>query len=128
MEGYIEELLLDIKDTMPDIYENIKIETEIDISLPLNKSIYIGIIINELVTNSYKYAFENNKGTIFISLHKKMQEYILIIRDNGKGFIYDKEEKSLGLNLIHTLVSQQLKGKIEMLTEGMTQYTIRFTV
>jgi len=126
MKEYIDELLLDIQETMPD-NNSVEIQTDINISLSLNKSIYIGIIINELVTNAYKYAFESDKGLIFISLHKKAQEYVLIIRDNGKGFVYDKEKASLGLNLIQTLVSQQLNGKIEMVTNGMTQYTIRFS-
>ena len=126
IKEYIDELLLDIQETMPD-NNSVEIQTDINISLPLNKSIYIGIIINELVTNAYKYAFESDKGLIFISLHKKAQEYVLIIRDNGKGFVYDKEKASLGLNLIQTLVSQQLNGKIEMVTNGMTQYTIKFS-
>lgn len=127
MDEYINELLIDIQETMLDDTNPIEIQTDVDISLSLSKSIYIGIIINELVTNAYKYAFDNNQGLIFISLHEQLGEYTLIIRDNGKGFTYDKKKKSLGLKLIHTLISQQLNGKVAMMTKDMTQYTIRFS-
>jgi len=129
MEEYIDSLLGDIEESMCDTHYNIEIETEIEASLPLRKSVYIGLIINELVTNSYKYAFENiEKGLIYISLFKKNQEYILTIKDNGRGFLYNEESKSLGLKLIQALVSEQLKGEIEMQTDNSTQYTIRFKV
>jgi two-component sensor histidine kinase len=81
-----------------------------------------------LVTNTHKYAFNELGGKIFISLKQKENSFILIIRDNGKGFDYEKENKSLGLKLIHSLVLQQLRGEIEMLTENSTQYTIRFSL
>ena len=128
MQEYIESLLSDIQDSMCYIEDcNIYIETEIDTSLALDKSIYVGIIINELATNSYKYAFHDMKGSIFISLHENAGIYTLIIKDNGKGFHYDKKTKSLGIKLIHTLVSQQLHGEITMMTEGATHYIIRFS-
>jgi len=125
MEEYIESLLLDIGDS---ICMDCDIELNIDVkaTLPLRKAVYLGIIINELITNSYKYAFINNKGSIYISLHQKSGEYVLLIRDSGRGFEYNKESDSLGLKLIQNLVVEQLQGDIEMITDNMTQYTIRF--
>ncbi len=127
MQEYIESLLTDIQDSMCDMDCDIQIETEIHASLPLDKSVYVGIIINELATNAYKYAFDREKGIIFISLDENEGMYTLVIKDNGKGFNYDKKTKSLGIRLIQTLVSQQLNGEIEMHTNGLTQYTIRFS-
>ena len=128
MEEYIEALLLDLEKSLCETDCDIEIETDISALLPLRESVYIGIIINELVTNAHKYAFDELGGEIFISLKQKEQSFTLIIRDNGKGFIYDKENKSLGLKLIDSLVTQQLRGKIEMLTENSTQYSIKFSL
>ncbi len=128
MEEYIESLLLDLEESLCETNCDIKVKTNIDAVLPLRESVYIGIIINELVTNAHKYAFDEQGGQILISLKQENQSFTLVIQDNGKGFIYDKENKSLGLKLIHSLVMQQLRGEIEMLTENSTQYTIRFSL
>jgi len=126
MEEYIEALLLDIESSMFHKGSNIHLKTEINASLPLRKAVYIGIIINELVTNSYKYAFENQEGIVSITLYKEQQTYHLIVSDNGKGFIYNEENESLGLKLIQTLILEQLKGTLKMETKGSTDYKIEF--
>ena len=126
MEEYIESLLLDIEESMIYLDDDIEIETNIKASLPIGKAVYIGIIINELVTNAYKYAFDKNRGKISVDLYQKDKDYVLIIADNGKGFTYNKEHDSLGLKLIHALSLEQLKGKIEMQTQPSTKYTITF--
>jgi len=125
MEEYIESLLLDIEDSMLSD-KDIKLESNIKASLPLGKAVYIGIIINELVTNAYKYAFVNTKGEIFVYLYQKDKDYLLVVADNGKGFTYNKEHHSLGLKLIQTLVLEQLKGEIEMETKIFSKYIIKF--
>ena len=128
MQEYINALLLDLVESMCGSDCNVEVKTDISAELPLRESIYVGIIINELVTNAYKYAFDGRRGEIFISLKQKNNEFILIVRDNGNGFIYNKDSKSLGLKLIHSLVIQQLKGEIEMISKNLTQYTIRFSL
>jgi len=128
MDEYVESLLQDMQESMAEVHHEIEIKTDIDAMIPLRESVYIGIIINELVTNAYKYAFEGDGGCIFIALHKEKEEYVLIVCDNGQGFVYNKESQSLGLKLIHALVYEQLKGDIEMKTNGLTEYTIRFSI
>jgi two-component sensor histidine kinase len=129
MEEYIDSLMLDIHETMCYANCNIQIETDIQATLPLRESVYIGLIINELVTNAYKYAFCNQEhGTITITLRQINQHYTLIIKDTGEGFVYNKENDSLGLKLIHTLIHEQLRGTIEMSTQGSTCYTIKFKI
>ena len=73
----------------------------------------IGIIINELIVNSLKHAFpENEKGIIKVSLHKKENQLILIIADNGQGFTKKKnKEKSFGMKLIKSL-ARKLKADL----------------
>jgi len=128
MDEYVESLLQDIQASMDEVHHEIEIETDIDAMIPLRESVYIGIIINELVTNAYKHAFEGDKGRIAISMHKEKEEYVLMFGDNGKGFMDNKESQSLGLKLIHALVYEQLKGDIEMKTHGLTEYIIRFSL
>jgi len=126
MEEYVESLVEDIHDSMCDNNCMIDIEIDVDVMLSLKKSVYVGLIINELVTNSYKYAFDKLEGFIEIELHEEMNLFTLKIKDNGVGFIYDKESTSLGLKLIHALVKEQLNGSIEMNTLNKTEYIIKF--
>ncbi|MFK5977231.1 MAG: 7TM diverse intracellular signaling domain-containing protein [Sulfurovum sp.] len=128
MREYIEGLVLDIKESLHQKDSFIDIKTDIDATIPLRESVYIGLIINELVTNSYKYAFEYNRGTITITLYKELDIYILIIRDDGRGFYKDKKSNSLGIKLIKTLVYGQLDGEMEVSTKDETKYIIRFKI
>jgi len=128
MEEYIESLLLDLQESICVADCHVAIKTDIHATLPLKESVYVGIIINELVTNAHKYAFEGDEGEVFVSLQQKENAFTLVIRDNGKGFVYDKESKSLGLKLIRSLAQQQLHGSLKMSTDNATQYTIRFSL
>lgn len=109
-----------------------KITTNINIkgiSLELKLAMPIGLIINELVSNSLKYAFpENKKGKISVSLHTNKNEIELIICDNGIGFPQEidfKNIKTLGLQLVTTLVEKQLDGKIELDRSSGAKWTIK---
>jgi len=128
MEEYIDSLLADIEETVRSTDQEIKIYTDITAMIPLRESVYIGLIINELVTNTYKYAFDDKKGTISISLHQNDNEYVLSIEDNGKGYALQNKPNSLGLKLIHTLVYDQLGGAMETHTNSHTKNIIRFSI
>ncbi len=76
-----------------------------DFSFEIDKMIPIGLIMNEVISNSFKYAFSKNKGKIFITLNRNS----LTIGDNGQGLPknFDKNEKeSFGIQLIHLLAEQ----------------------
>jgi len=131
MKIYIETLLLDISKAYDFRQHHIDTQTDIDAMIPLKQSVYIGLIINELVTNTYKHAFSDKRGTITVSFKKEKEEeenYILIVEDNGKGFILDKTSKSLGSKLIKTLIYDQLEGSMEVFTNSHTKYIIRFSI
>ncbi|WP_309496888.1 7TM diverse intracellular signaling domain-containing protein [Sulfurovum sp.] len=128
MQEYIDSLLLDIQGTFHFTSQDITISTDIDAMIPLRESVYIGLIINELVTNTYKYAFDNNEGTIAISLKQTKKEYLLVIEDNGKGYSIEKNHQTLGLKLISILVYDQLGGVMETHTNSHTKYIIRFSI
>jgi PAS domain S-box-containing protein len=115
----------------------------VDISLDLNlgKNIFfdmdtavpLGMIVNELVSNSFKHAFiSRDKGEIQIILHREegSDTFILIVADNGVGIPKDlniEEVDSLGLHLVTTLVDQ-LDGELELNRNKGTEFTIRFTI
>jgi two-component sensor histidine kinase len=107
-QKYFELLLKDLEYTYS---KKIKIHYNIKSILNNDHAIYCALIMNELVSNSYKHAFDDKNGNIFISLVKVEDTYILEIEDDGKG--YDKDTTSnLGLLIIKTLVESQLNGTV----------------
>ncbi len=128
MQEYIDSLLFDIQETLYHKNKEIKISSSINAMVPLRESVYIGLIINELVTNTYKYAFDEKAGTIIISLTQKKNHYTLTIEDDGKGYHLEDKQKTLGLKLIHTLVYDQLDGEMETQTNSHTKNIIRFSI
>jgi len=95
----------------------------------IDTAVPLGLIINELVSNSLKYAFsDKDEGEIHISLKKTDDSgiYHLIVRDNGKGFPSNLDinnTNSLGLKLVNTLVNQ-LDGEMEMFQDNGTCFHI----
>jgi two-component sensor histidine kinase/predicted hydrocarbon binding protein len=88
-----------------------------------------GLIVNEVLSNSFKYAFPNKlSGEIKISFKEIDKGYEMLISDNGVGIpknIDVSNSNSLGLELIHSLVDQ-LDGKVNVLLEKGTAYRIAF--
>ena len=116
------------------VYPDKKIILKLDVPkvvLHIDDAIPCGLIINELLTNSFKYGFiKKNKGTVGISVKIKKENIILAIWDNGAGFpkkVDYKNTESLGLQLVNSL-TEQLGGKIVMKSrsgEG-TRFVIAF--
>lgn len=99
-------------------------------SFLLDTAIPLGLIINELITNSIKHAFpDNRKGIINISLLKdKSGDNIFQYSDNGAGIAdnFDfRGSPTLGLKLIHSLGEDQMLGAIEM--ENSNGIKVSFT-
>jgi PAS domain S-box-containing protein len=123
-------------------YESAKsIKTSVDahgITLDLSRATPGGLIINELLTNSLKYAFpasfdcELIRGTscmIGVSLIEDDGTYILTIRDNGIGLPGDLDiatTKTLGLKLVNFLAKHQLRASIEVNPEEGAEFRFRF--
>ncbi|GEM_PF-1335856 len=123
-ENYFKTLAREILRSLGD-GKDIRFEIESDVKLPMDKAIYCGLIVNELITNSLKHAFDEDGGTIRIRMRKEAGEYILIYEDDGIG-MSEEAKQSLGTILIQTLVERQLKGKIRLLPSQGTKYLIRF--
>lgn len=132
-----------IKDLVDNLFltyrlenKNINLNMDLDpnVLLDMDDAVPLGIIINELVSNSLKYAFpEKNDGEIRVKLRREEgsnNNFILIVSDNGVGIpenIDIEDLDSLGLQLVTTLVDQ-LDGEFELKRNNGTEFTIRFTV
>ncbi len=125
---YVDILLEDIRQTLGDTHGRIRVVTDIQTSLPLRESVYVGLIINELFTNAYKHAFDASGGTISISLIREGEGVTLTVADNGRGESgdHDTTGTSLGLKLLHALVTHQLRGTVEVFSDPGRRYVIRF--
>jgi PAS domain S-box-containing protein len=102
-----------------------------DITLNVNICVPLGLIINEVMTNSLKYAFPEDKGEIYINFRYDENEnnYCISIKDNGVGIpkgVDLENPKTLGIELIKILASQ-LQGSIDIDTSVGTKYTIEFS-
>ncbi len=94
----------------------------------LQTAIPLGLILNELFTNTFKYAFTDfSDAKICVEIYQTDNEqYVLYFSDNGNGYNPDeKVHKSLGLELIQLLASQ-LKGSVEKMETNGTKYKIDF--
>jgi two-component sensor histidine kinase len=100
----------------------INITLSIEHNLHHTQLIYCGLIVNELVTNSFKYAFANT-GSIRVILYKKANQVHLIVEDNGIG-IQNNHQDSLGMVIVEALVYKQLLGTMEINSNGGTQVKI----
>lgn len=130
MPIYINELVEYLKDSF-NLKQNIRFKINIDeIELDVSQAIPLGLIINEAVTNSIKYAFpDNSQGIISISLiTKDTDHYLLTIADNGTGIMLDPDKKtknSFGMSLIRGL-SDDLDGKFSIENSNGTLLQLSF--
>jgi len=107
----------------PNITLTINIE---DVKLNTDDIIHIGIIVNELMTNSLKYAFEHTGDTIEIEIKRVNNNYLLYYSDNGKGIPKEElEHTGFGLRLIGLSV-EHLQGVMKSYTKDGLHTEILF--
>jgi two-component sensor histidine kinase len=95
----------------------------------IETAVPLGLIISELISNSLKYAFpEDKKGEILVNLTNKDEKFELTISDNGIGIpekIDFNTESTLGLKLVRSLINQ-IDGTVQLDRTKGTKYTITF--
>jgi PAS domain S-box-containing protein len=101
-----------------------------EVTLDLDRSIRLGLLVNELVSNALKYAFPAGRsGRVLVQLDNPSEEcYILVVSDNGVGLppqLAPGDSDSLGLQLIADL-TEQLGGSLRLDRDGGTTISIRF--
>lgn len=113
MKNYLDTLI----DTLVDVFnDNPSVTTEkniVDFPLSSKKAVLIGMILNELLTNVFKYAFNgNDEGHVSINLEKADTQVTLTVQDDGVGLDEKAGEnttQSLGFTLVRMLV-EELEG------------------
>ena len=126
---YLQNLATGIADTYQrrDVVVSVDMES---VFFDVTVGIPCGLIVNELITNSLKYAFpEGRKGTIRVGINKDgAGNNVLTVADNGAGFpdtVDFRNTTSLGLQLVNIL-SGQIQGKIELVRNAGTTFRITF--
>lgn len=131
IENYLKELVVYLSEMFHSDKKEIEVEVKANqIEFDIDTAIPLGLIVNELVSNAYKYAFEKkDKGKINIGIKALNQvDYELEVNDDGDGLPDDfnpEETKSLGLKLVKIL-SKQLRGKFFSESKNGTSFKVLF--
>ena len=128
VKDYIEKLARELFYTYKISDHRIKLELNIDnIELDIDTVVPLGLIINELITNSFKYAWPNeNEGTLKITLKEYNGLTTLSVKDDGIGYVpQNVREESFGATLIAAL-TLQLEGKSNVQIDNGTETIITF--
>jgi two-component sensor histidine kinase len=101
-----------------------------EVYVTLTQAIPCSLILNELISNSFKHAFEERPhGAIKVSVHKSSNDMVLIkVKDDGTGIPEEVDidrPKALGFELVRGLV-QQIKGKMQVKRKNGTEISIEF--
>lgn len=131
LEDYITELVEIIHDTFlkegKEIDIDIRNSTEVELNI--NQAIPCALILNELVTNAFKYAFDGTEyGKLTVQLTAENDTVFLVVQDNGCGLPEDfdiQTPNSLGLKLVSQL-TKQLEGELQIQNEGGARFEIEF--
>ncbi len=101
------------------------------ITAPADTVITCGLVVNELLMNTLKYAFPDEcRGEVWIGLDVIDSDITLRIRDNGVGIPAEFDihtADSLGLNLVTMLTERQLRGHLKLERSSGTEWIIQFT-
>lgn len=127
MKTYIEKLANNVQKSFPNHTINIHKQIDNNLELTSTKSFPLGIIINEFLTNSYKYAFgDSKKGNINIEMTENEQNYVLNLSDSGKGLPegFDiKADANFGLRIVR-LLCMQINATFRIKNENGMQLVI----
>ncbi|MBD3404541.1 MAG: PAS domain S-box protein [Candidatus Lokiarchaeota archaeon] len=132
MDSYISQLTMMLFNTYRSGSNIVNLKIDIEpITLSIEYAVPCGIVLNEILSNSFKHAFsETKKGEVQINLNSEDDDFVVLsISDNGMGFetdLNDLEHESLGLTLIKRIVKDQLDGELDLDTSNGTRFTITF--
>jgi two-component sensor histidine kinase len=133
LKSYIKRLIDDIKELY--LTNNTKLDVDLNIDsliISTDRCIQIGMLIHELSVNALKYAFKEDKNNLLcIHIRKHEKSIHMKIRDNGEGLqninsLYKTD--SIGMQLIHSIVEDQLDGTIEFRNNRGLECNIIFPI
>ncbi len=121
---YVTYIFDQLKSTYNKQFVKLELSVPSDFSFEMDKMIPIGLILNELISNSFKYAFPKDKGKISVTFKKNT----LTIADNGKGLPknFDQNDKeSFGMQLIQ-LLADQIDAKLSIEKKEGSSFSLHF--
>jgi PAS domain S-box-containing protein len=133
LKSYLSKITTFIFQSYSVNHENVKLNSSVgEMPISIDHAYPLGLIINELISNSLKYAFpDERKGTINISMKKAGKKLELIVMDDGVG-MSDRLDwinaSTLGIQLVRALVENQLDGSIDMESNNGTKFTIKLNI
>lgn len=136
MQEYLETLAGHLSDSYRSAADVEVIIDAQDVEMDLDHAIPCGLIVNELVTNAFKYAFpagrlhQDDRYEIRVTIARDGSAYTLTVCDNGVGLPADVDwtkTKSLGMQLVTMLGQRQLNGEVSLDRTGGTRFSLRFT-
>lgn len=128
LSEYTKDLIIEIQKSLGDSNQNEITLQSIDMDLPLQNAIPCGLILNELITNSYKHArLKDRKLEINIRLTEENHRKKIEIWDNGPGMKDSdfKKNDSLGLELVRSLCDQ-MNGEFKIENRNGCYFSVRF--
>jgi len=131
LKNYLSKIITSVFQANSIIPAKVKLNNNLEeFTIDINQASPLGLIINELISNSLKHAFPGDQtGKINVSTKKMDKDLQLTVKDNGIGLPVNfdwQKDSSLGLQLVKGLVENQLDGCVETVgTEG-TQFVIKF--
>jgi two-component sensor histidine kinase len=127
--AYVEALCINLGTIQAAGVGAVRLTTNCDkVDLDLDVVTALGIVVAELVTNSFDHAFPQGKGAIAVSVHLEpgsSARAVLTVSDDGCGFKPHARSKRHGLGLVRRLV-EQVRGTIDVATDGGSEWTIHF--
>lgn len=125
MPDYLRQLLDGIRQA--HLNAEVAVQSDVDpLVLDIDTVVPVGLVINELVTNAYKYAFPDGRaGTLSVSLKDEGDHLALVVADDGVGMPQSgaPERKSFGMQLVRSL-ARQLKGELRVSGENGTRIAL----
>lgn len=129
-QSYLSNLIYRIQETM-DPKRSVSVLVDIDeIHLDIDQMIPLGLIVNELLTNSFKYGCTNQLPQISFSFKLNERQVLLTLKDNGPGIVDEKiveRSDSLGFKLMK-LFSVKLKGEFKTENNNGALITLNFEI
>lgn len=129
IKEYAENLIDSLTEVFSEV-KNVSVEKKIsNFTIDSNKAISVGMIINECMTNVYKYAFKDrDSGSVLISIKKTKKKLTLTVHDNGIGIdekLNVTKSPGFGLTIVKMLVDQ-LNGTLSIKNKNGTKSVIQF--
>jgi two-component sensor histidine kinase len=119
---YIDSLCDSLLDSYNYKKQDIQIHRKVEpLALDVAVMIPLGLIVNELITNAFKYAFEGRgQGQIWVELREESGQLLVVVKDDGVGMPPESARRGFGTRLINTFL-RKLEGQAETFVNGGTE-------